>query len=444
MSGSGLPRVEVAREPGGRTILVHSRRDVPVVFCELQCPGGRMAEPAGLPGLAELAVALLDEGPAGVDPHEWRRRLEGLAAELGFSMRVDHWAAGFECLSEDLAGVSELFASAVARPGLHRSEWKRIAKARRAGAREDWAQPASVLRKLSPVQALGYGHPAARPAFERAYARAGYERAAALAAGALGSGGGVYALVGGDVSVEDGLALARRMLAALPEREVPLPPEPPARPSAAPVWLMDHPRVDQAFFALSRPGVRAGDPERVALRLANFMIGGGGFSSRLMDRIREAMGHTYGISSTLPERRQASAFTVGSFTQAGNLGAMLELIDRVLAEVRDGGFTAAELDLARSNNYGRLPLRLVGPRTILDFAANGLRSGLDPGQLEADWRSIPSMSLEAVNAAARRLIGDGRWRLAVIAPEKLVRGQLAGRGEISVIPFGATPDRWPG
>jgi len=439
-----LPRVELVREPGGGTILVHSRRDVPVVFLEVQCPGGRMAEPRELPGLAELSAALLDEGPAGTDPHEWRRRLEGLAAEIAFSARIDHWAAGFECLAEDLGEISGLFLSAVARPGLPRSEWKRLVKARRAAAREDWAQPASLIRKLCPVQALGFAHPAAHPPFEKSYARSGYERAAEFAGRALGRGGEVYVLVGGDISPEDGVRLARRALEALPDRRAELPAEPEPRPSAAPVWLLDHPRIDQAFFGLSRGGVRAGDPGRVALRLANFIIGAGGFTSRLMDRVREAMGHTYGISSILPERRQASPFAVSSFTQVGNLRAMLELIDRVLAEVREQGFTAEELALARSNNHGRLPLRLASPRAVLDFAAGGLRAGLAPEQLEADWQSIPAAPLEAVNAAARRILGDGRFRLALVAPAKQVRDALAGRGEIAVIPAGTTPDRWPG
>ncbi|HOX05063.1 MAG TPA: insulinase family protein [Planctomycetota bacterium] len=443
MSGASLPRVEVFREPGGQTILVQSRRDVPVVFLELQCPGGRLCDPRRLPGLAELAAALLDEGPAGTDPSDWRRRLEGMAAEVAFAARADHWAAGFECLTEDLGAVSDLFLSAVTAPGLHRSEWKRLVKARLAAAREDWAQPSSVIRRLCPVQALGFGHPSAHPSFEKSYAQIDYRGAAELAAGALGRRGEVYLLVGGDISPEDGAALARRVITALPDRGAALPAEPEARPSAAPVWLIDHPRIDQAFFGLSRAGVRAGDPERTALRLANFMIGGGGFTSRLMDRVREAMGHTYGIGSSLPERRQAVPFVISSFTQVGNLRAMLELIDRVLAEIREGGFTAEELDLARCHSHGKLPLRLNNPRTILDFAAGGLRAGLDPERLEADWRSIPGMSLEAANAAARRIIGDGRFRLALVAPAAQARGQVEGRGDIAVIPHGATPDRWP-
>jgi len=443
ISGARLPAVEVVREPDGAILLCHSRPDVPLVSVQVQCPGGRMREPAASPGLAELAGELLSEGPAGMAPLDWRRKLENLAAEMDCQARVDDWAAGCDCLADDLGAVAGLFGDLLRRPGLPESEWKRIVKGHRAAEREEWAQPMSVIGRLAAVQALGFAHPGARPDFEAAFARAKFAEARELGAGALRRGGELYATIGGAISPEEGFRRLREILAALPVGAQALPAEPEPRPSRAPVWLADHPGIDQAFFALTRPGIRAGDADRVALRLANYIIGGGSFASRLMTRVREDLGHTYGINSRAPERRQAAPFTIRSFTRAGNLGAMLDLIARVLREVVEGGFTDAEVADARGHDHGALPLAMTSPRAVLDRAVGGLRAGLAPETLEADWRSIPETPRAKVEAAARRLIGDGRFRLAVIGPARQLRPQLAARGEIAVFKFKTPPDRWP-
>ena len=72
----------------------------------------------------------------------------------------------------------------------------------------------------------------------------------------------------------------------------------------------------------------------------------------------------------------------------------------------------------------------------------GLRSNLTMGDLEADWHAIRKMNLDQVNAAARRLIGDGRFHLAMIGPAQQILPQIKQRGEAAVFPARSTPDRW--
>jgi zinc protease len=443
MSSSALPRVEVSREPDGSVLVCHSRRDVPLVTVEIQTPGGRATEPEDRPGLSVLAADLLAEGPMGVAPEEWRRRTEGLAAEINCAARYDHWAARFECLSENLEEACGLLAQLVADPGLPRSEFKRLVKARRASSRESWAQPASVIRQIAAVQNLGFNHPLSHPPFEKAYACAAHEAAAGLGAKAFRRGGPVYALIGGDVEAEAGFARLRNILAALPAGTDGAASEPSITPSTAPVWIADNRKVDQAFYALGREGIRAGEADRVALRLANYMIGGGGFESRLMDRVREEAGGTYGINSLLPEQRMASAFVISSFTKLDRLAEMLGIVEKTLSEVVAAGFTADELERAGSNRFGALPLRLTSPRAVLGHAVEGLRAGLAPEDLERDWLTYRQTSLAEVNAAAKRIVGDGKFRLAVIGPAEAIRPQVKDRGSAEVFKFGLNPDRWP-
>jgi zinc protease len=417
---------------------------VPLVTVRLEIPGGRMVEPPELPGLAHLSADLLETGPQGTAPEEWRRSTENLAADIDCQARLDHWSLGFRCLSEDLDAAAALLTGLLAAPGLHGPEWRRLVKARRAEAREGWNQPASVLHRLGAVQALGFSHPGAHPPFEKSYAHAPLEAARNTMLSALRRGPGMRAAIGGDIDAEAGLGLLRRILSALPEGTAALPVEPPPAPSSRPVWIMDHRGIDQVFFSLTRASLRAGDPDRVALRLANYLIGGGGFESRLMDRVREKVGGTYGISSTCPEDAVARPFAVNSYTRFERLGDMLGIVEKTLSEIAESGFTPEELAAAAGNRHGSLPLKLSDPGVVLRRALEGRRAGLTPEELDRDWEAYLATPLEAVNAAARRLIGDRQFRLAAVGPAERIRPVLERIGPVEVFGFRTTPDRWPG
>ena len=190
-----------------------------------------------------------------------------------------------------------------------------------------------------------------------------------------GRGRGAALAIGGDVGVDEGFDRLRQLRGTLPAGPIGPQVEPAPNPARKPVWVADHPDLGQVFFALSRPGARADDPDRVALRLADYALGGSGLTSRLMQRVRAEMGHTYGIHSSLPLERAPGPFRIQSFTQVDNLGPMLDLIESELAAVSAAGFTAAEIEEARQHLHGSLPLRLTSPSAILRAAMGALNAG---------------------------------------------------------------------
>lgn len=441
-----LPHIEITKDEKGVTYLCLSRRDVPLAAVRIYSPGGEAWEPVEYPGLVELTEGLLNEGPAGTTPMDWHRRLDRDAMSMRAGFEEKHWWGSTSVLSEDLEEALSLLGQWLSKPGLPRSEWRRLVKTERAGAREAWAQPSMVIGHLARAQSLGFEHVNARFSYDKSFAHIKYDEARALGEQAFRKGTSTFALIAGDVDENDGVKHLRQLVDALPvsePNEPPLPEETEPKPSSTHVWMMDHRRIDQAFFALSRPGIRAGDPDRIALRLANYALGEGGFSSRLMKRVREEMGHTYGISSSLPEAYTFMPFTIQSFTQVENLGAMLKLIDAEVSDIAASGFTEEEVSDARENAFGSLPLRLTNPASVLQYVLNGLQSGLDVEVLESDWHAIRETSRETVNAAARRLIGDGRFHLALIGPAEKILPQVQANGEATVFPFKTTPKKWP-
>ena len=89
-----LPPLEIVRDPCGATFIVLSRRDVPLVFFRFYFLGGEALEPLDSPGLIELTSDLLNEGPAGMSPKEWHRRLDKDALSLSTSFMERYWSCG--------------------------------------------------------------------------------------------------------------------------------------------------------------------------------------------------------------------------------------------------------------------------------------------------------------------------------------------------------------
>ena len=434
--------VQITPAEHGATLIGTARRDVPLVSVSIECNGGDRCDPPHNPGLAELTAALFNEGISGQPPLEWHRQLENDAIAMELHPEALRWVAHLNCLSSDLDRALDLFGQWLTQPGLPRGEWKRLVKSFRAGAREQWAQPIGIIDTFSCVQMLGRNHPLGRPAFEKSYARARYGDACKLGQKAFCQGFDMHAMIGGDIDKDQGFERLSSLLASVPQEQQHLPGEMPPEPAAKPVWILDNPDIDQVYFALARPGCRAGDPDRIALRLANYALGSGGFSSRLMQRVRSEMGHTYGIHSSLSLDQLMSPFQIQSFTHTTNLGTMLDLITDELDLIRSTGFTETEVADARQHLHGALPLHLTSPDAILHVVSDGLLAGLDVEDLEADWHAIPATSLEQVNQAARRLIGDGAFHLALIGPAQEILPQVDRHGPAAVFPFRTAPDRW--
>ena len=447
--------VEVSTEPDGTTLLCASRRDVPLVCLSVECDGGRLCDPRpapanpngrDLPGLAALVAALIAEGPEGHTPLAWHRELDKDAIDISVDSAPLHWVADLQCLPETVNRATNLLRECLARPGMDAQEWKQLVKTQRVSAREHWAQPTNRSGPLVAVQMLGYGYPHAHPAFERGFARAKLEDARRLGRGAFHRGPRTIATIGGDIEPNEGFAELRALMASLPGAanadRAAAASAPPAQASHKPVWIVDWPGIDQVFFALGRPGVRAGDPDRVALRMANYAIGGGGFSSRLLRRVRSQSGHTYGIHSDLPEDFVDSPFTIECFTQTANLSDVLNLIDDELRAIRDDGFTDAEVQATRAHLHGAVPLGLTTPDDVLDAVSHALRAGLSVEDLEEDWGRIMQTDRDLMNGAARRLLGDGSFRLALVGPADEIRRRVQDRGEHVVFKRTLMPDRW--
>jgi zinc protease len=161
----------------------------------------------------------------------------------------------------------------------------------------------------------------------------------------------------------------------------------------------------QAHILVGLPGMSRDDPDYFPLLVGNYVLGGGGFVSRLTREVRERRGLAYSVYSSFEPRQVAGPFLIGLQTRGSQSGQALQLVhDHLTAFIAEGP-TDGELQAAKDNLVNGFGLRLDSNRKILDYAAV-----IGFYRLPADWlerypREVAAVTREAVrDAFARRIL----------------------------------------
>jgi len=164
----------------------------------------------------------------------------------------------------------------------------------------------------------------------------------------------------------------------------------------------------QAQILIGQPGFPRSDPDFMALTLANHMLGGGGFSSRLMQEVRERRGLTYGIFSAFAPGRHAGPFTVSMSTRPEQADEAVALIHQELRRFITEGPTDAELAQAKASLIHGFALRLDSNRKLLDNVAAMARHDLPMDHLDTWTTRLDAVTREQVMNALQRVLNPER------------------------------------
>jgi zinc protease len=179
-----------------------------------------------------------------------------------------------------------------------------------------------------------------------------------------------------------------------------------------------HP-AQQASVAIGAPSIARGDPDYFALLVGNYVLGGGGFSSRLTDQVREKRGLTYGVDSYFAPSKQPGPFSITLQTKKENTNEALGLVRQILSQYVAQGPTDAELKAAKDNLVNGFPLRIDSNRKLLTNVANIGWYGLPLDYLDTWTAQINKVTRDQVRAAFQRHVHpDAMATVIVGGPEK--------------------------
>jgi zinc protease len=203
---------------------------------------------------------------------------------------------------------------------------------------------------------------------------------------------------------------------------------------AAPgIYLLDRPDLTQSEIRMGHLGLPRSHDDYFPLKLVNYILGEGGFSSRLMTRIRSDLGFTYGIRSTFAFRRAPGPFIASTFTPAANTAAVVKEIKAVIREVQENGVTSRELAEAQSYYVGHFPLGLETPRAVGRQVTSIDLYDLGWDYLQSYCDRIHGVTLETAAQAARSHLHPEALVTLVMGPAEQCRDALQELGPVQII-----------
>lgn len=431
--GQFEPPLPETRELGnGVELYVLPRRDLPKIIGTIMIPGGKQEEPRRLAGLASLTAEMLNRGTKSRTAREFEAEADRIGADIGARAGSEFFSVSFACLSEHLHPTLELASDLLLNPAFPEEELERIVPIRLDALKESRAEPTSVLRRIVRRTAYSDDHPYGW--------RGDEETLPGIAASDLRDfhtayfqPGGTRMVLCGDLDSDRAVEVMEEFFGAWgSERSVER--HQPVDPPAAETGVLLHPtgkESPQAVVAWRKQGPARDSEDRLALRLA-LQVLGGGFSSRLNQNLRERMGATYGAFAgvrQLPRRSILSASASLNIEQAAP--AIRELLAEVegLASgkrpVRQWELREAKLALTRTHAQRFETLAGVGGVIAAVLQRGGPLSDIRtyPDRLEAVTRA------QVAEAASSHLGKDGS-ALVAVGDEARLAPALEGLGPV--------------
>ena len=384
---------------------------VPIIALTVSLPAGSAYDPAGKEGLAAFTASLLDEGAGKLNSDAYHTALAQKAIQLSASAGRDYTTISLVTLKENAADAYRLLGLALSKPRFDPDAIERVRAQILETLKEGDEDPSTVAaRAFGRAFFAGhpYGHsvegqPVSIMAIQRGdiqnFARAHCVR------------GGAKIAVSGDVDVATLKSLLTSAFNAIPTATPP--PIAPVRHMGAPGLHVTAMPVPQPVALFGLPGILRNDKDFIPAYVANYILGGGGFSSRLMKDVREQRGLTYDISTDLATYQRAGLLAGQVATRNDAMKQTIQVLRDTMAKFASEGATAKELADAQTYLTGSFPLAFASNVGIAAQLNTFQRVGLPVDYLAKRNGLIQAVTLDDIKRVAQRLFNPSKLTVVV-------------------------------
>jgi len=170
----------------------------------------------------------------------------------------------------------------------------------------------------------------------------------------------------------------------------------------------------QAHIAMGMTAVARNNPDYFPLLVGNYILGGGGFVSRLMAEVREKRGLAYSVFSYFIPGKENGIFQAGLQTKSDQAALALEVMSSTTAQFITNGPTPSELVAAKANLVNGYPLRIDNNRKLLDNVSSIAWNDLPLDTMDVWTKQVEAVTLEQVNAAFQKYLAMDRMKIVVL------------------------------
>ncbi len=413
----GAVEIERVRSPGGIEAWLVRDHTIPIISMSFAFAGAAALDPRGKEGLADMVSSLLDEGAGELDSQAFQQALEDISASISFDAGRERFRGSLRTLSRVRDAAFGLLRLAVTAPRFDAEPVKRIRAQLIASLMSRQENPRRIAGRTW-YRTVFPDHPYGNPIAGTTASIAAIGRAdlARFTAERFGRDNLVIGVVG-DISAAE---LGRRLdqvFAGLPARSDPVRVAD-VRPADAGRLVIVRKPIPQSVVVFGQSGVKRDDRDYYAAYVMNYILGGGGFASRLTEEIREKRGLAYSVYSYLNPLDHAGLIMGGLGTRNDRVAVSLDILRSEWRRIASDGVSDDELAAAKTYINGSFPLRLDSGRRIANLLVAIQVSKLGIDYLDRRVELINAVTRDHVGRVARRLLDSATLTVVVVGDPK--------------------------
>ena len=416
----------------GLNVIVAKRSAVPVVRMMLSIDAGYAADQFATPGVARLAMNMLDEGTKKRDALEIGEELTMLGASLGAGSNLDNSVVNFSALTSTLEDSLDIFADVVLNPVFPEKEMDRLKLQQLNSIRREQFSPQSMALRIFPRLVFGDGH-----AYSNPFSGAGtVESVNGIEVADLQKFHDTWfkpnnatMFVVGDITIEDVIPLLEAKFSIWKAADVPTKNISSVERSDKPtIYLIDRPEAVQSVILGGHVTTPKANDFEMATILMNTVVGGAA-TSRVNMNLREDKGWSYGAGTGIVNAKGPRFFYAIASVQSDKTAASLqELMKELNGFLTFAPITEKELAKAKKNSTLSLPGQWETSGAVLGSLAQIVQYDLAEDYFDTYASSIRAVSREEAEAAAKKVIFPDSLVWVVVGDRAKVQANLDALG----------------
>lgn len=407
--------------PEGMVVLVSERHDLPIVKVSVIIKAGSVLETEEKAGIANLTAELLTEGTKKRTSSQISDEIDFIGGSLNTSGGNDYISVSLSILKKDIDKGFDLLSDIILNPSFDEKEIDRKKRLIKGAIKREEEDPESVARKAFIKEVFGK-HPYGRPVEGKEESIDRITRNDIIEFHDRNySPNNTIMGIAGDVTVDEVAALINKYFKYWKKKESDHAklPEPPAIKGHN-IFKIDK-DLTQATIILGHLGIKRDNPDFYAISVMNYILGGGGFASRLVQNIRDSKGLAYDVRSSFSPKKEVGSFSVSVQTKNETAGLAIKEIIKEIKRIREEGVTEEELSDAKGYLTGSFPLRIDTNAEVARILASieFYNLGLDyPEKYKA---LINGITRDDVLRVARKYLDPENFVLVIVAKQEKVQ-----------------------
>lgn len=407
--------------PSGARVYFVASHALPIIDVKIDFSAGAAFDPDGKSGVAGLSIGLLDAGAklgeTNLDEEQIAEKFADIAAQLSASADLDRASVSLRTLAAKAERVTALalMRAVLSAPSFPAAMLEREKVRSIAAIKEAETRPDSIVAKRF-AAAIYPHHPYGTFATVDSVGRINRDDIVTFWRTHFSARRAVVSIIG-DISRAEAEDIAAHLTDALPDAADQASMQLPAvtLPIRETIRL-PHPAT-QSHILIGMPSLKRTDADYFPLLVGNYVLGGGGFVSRLMKEVREKRGYAYSVYSYFDPHKLEGPFEIGLQTKRAQADEALKVVDATLAGFLKDGPTAAELKAAQQNLIDGLALKLDSNAKILSHLSLIGFYELPLTYLDDYPRRVAAVTAQQVREAFARHVQDERMVTVIVAAD---------------------------